>query len=93
MIRERETNAIPGLPVLLGLLAAVGLSIWGVIDAAGDDSTIMVVTYIVSIALEARSGETEVGPLARLDDELEELDEADDERERSDEGDGQSPPA
>jgi hypothetical protein len=31
---------------------------------------------LVSIALEARSGETEVGSLAHLDDELEEADEA-----------------
>ena len=36
---------------------------------------------ILSIALEARSGETEVGSLARLDDELEDVDESDDDRE------------
>ena len=52
MIRERQTNAAPGLPVLLALLVAVGLSIWGVVEAAQDDSPIMVVTCIVLIALE-----------------------------------------
>jgi hypothetical protein len=50
MIRERQTNAVPGLPVLLALLAAVGLCIWGIVEAA-DDSPIMLVTCIVLIAL------------------------------------------
>ena len=50
MIRERQTNAVPGLPVLLALLAAVGLCIWGIVEAA-DDSPIVLVTCIVLIAL------------------------------------------
>ena len=63
----------------------------------GDNRAILLVItvglVIVSIAMEARSGETEVGSLARLDDELEELEDADEAREPSDEGDGQSPPS
>jgi len=51
-----------------------------VVDWIGDNRTILLVVTIglvlLSIALEARSGETEVGSLARLDDELEEADEA-----------------
>ena len=31
MIRERQINALPGLPVLLVLLVALGLTIWGLI--------------------------------------------------------------
>jgi hypothetical protein len=52
MIRERQTNAVPGLPVLLALLVTVGLSIWGIVKAAEDDSTLMVVTGFVLIALQ-----------------------------------------
>ncbi len=52
-----------------------------VVDWIGDNRAILLVVTVglvlVSIALEARSGETEVGSLARLDDELEEADEAD----------------
>ena len=52
MIREQQTNAVPGIPVLLVLLVALGLTIWGVVEAAQDDSAIMVITYLVMIALE-----------------------------------------
>jgi membrane protein DedA with SNARE-associated domain len=52
-----------------------------VVDWIGDNRAILLVVtvglVILSIALEARSGETEVGSLARLDDELEEPDEPD----------------
>jgi regulator of protease activity HflC (stomatin/prohibitin superfamily) len=49
MIRERENNALPGLPVLLVLLVATALSIWGVVDAAGESVwlTILYVTLTV----------------------------------------------
>jgi len=50
-----------------------------VVDWIADNRAILLVItvglVIVSIALEARSGETEVGSLAHLDDELEEADE------------------
>jgi regulator of protease activity HflC (stomatin/prohibitin superfamily) len=45
MIRERETKPLPGVPVLLVLIAATGLTIWGVIEAAQDDSIILLITY------------------------------------------------
>jgi SPFH domain / Band 7 family len=50
MIRERQTNAIPGLPVLLGLLVAVGLCVWGIVEAA-DDSPIRLVGCVLLIAV------------------------------------------
>ena len=34
MIRERATRTLPGLPVLLILLLALGLAIWGLVEAA-----------------------------------------------------------
>lgn len=50
-----------------------------VVDWIGDNRVVLLVVSVglvlVSIALEARSGETEVGSLARLEDELEEADE------------------
>jgi membrane protein DedA with SNARE-associated domain len=50
-----------------------------VVDWIGDNRAILLVITVglvlVSIALEARSGETEIEALARLDDELEEADE------------------
>jgi membrane protein DedA with SNARE-associated domain len=58
---------------------------------ADNRAILLVVTVglvLVSIALEARSGETEVGSLARLD---EELDEADAARRRQDQGEGTPP--
>jgi len=47
MIREREVKPLPGVPVLLGLLAAVGLTIWGAINAAQNDSPPLLITYLV----------------------------------------------
>jgi membrane protein DedA with SNARE-associated domain len=51
-----------------------------IVDWIADNRAILLVItvglVIVSIAMEAKSGETEVGSLARLDDELEEADES-----------------
>jgi regulator of protease activity HflC (stomatin/prohibitin superfamily) len=49
MIQERQVHALPGVPVLLVLLAATGLCIWGAIaDAIKDnDSPMLIVTYLV----------------------------------------------
>ena len=38
MIREREFQPLPGLPALLALLVVIGLSVWGVISGARDES-------------------------------------------------------
>ena len=47
MITERQTAALPGLPVLLALLAATGLLTWGIVDAAGDDAPLRLIAYAV----------------------------------------------
>jgi regulator of protease activity HflC (stomatin/prohibitin superfamily) len=51
MIREREIKPLPGLPVLLVLIAATGLAIWGVVDAAQDDAPLLVLTCLVLAVL------------------------------------------
>ena len=51
MIREREIKPLPGLPVLLVLIAATGLAIWGVVDAAQDDAPLLVLTWLVLAVL------------------------------------------
>jgi len=52
MIRERQIQALPGLPVLLVLLIAVGLTIWGAVEAGADDSVVLVIACIVGVLLE-----------------------------------------
>jgi regulator of protease activity HflC (stomatin/prohibitin superfamily) len=47
MIREREAKPLPGVPVLLVLIAATGLTIWRAVDAAQNDSPILLITYLV----------------------------------------------
>jgi len=51
MIRERENNALPGLPMLLVLLVATGLSIWGVFDAAGESVWLTILYVVVTVVL------------------------------------------
>ena len=51
MIREREIDPLPGLPILLALLAAIGLTIWGTVDAAQRESVLLVITYLVLTVL------------------------------------------
>ena len=38
MIRERETRALPGLPMLLALIVAAGLCVWGIVTGAREGS-------------------------------------------------------
>ena len=52
MIRERQTHALPGIPVLLVLLLATGLTVWGAIDAAGDDAPRLVIMYLLLTVFE-----------------------------------------
>jgi regulator of protease activity HflC (stomatin/prohibitin superfamily) len=47
MIREREVTPLPGLPVVLLLIAATGLTVWGGIDAAGDDAPLRLVLCLL----------------------------------------------
>ena len=48
MIREREIRPIAGIPVLLVLLAAIGLFIWGFIDAGRADEYWLVAVYVLA---------------------------------------------
>ena len=43
MIRERENAALPGLPVLIGAVALIGLSIYEVIQGAREPSPAMII--------------------------------------------------
>jgi hypothetical protein len=45
MIREREYRGLLGLPVLLALLAIGGLCVYGVVDAAADESAAAIVGW------------------------------------------------
>lgn len=51
MIRERETKPLPGIPALLILIAADGLSIWGIIEAAQDGNVVLLITCILLTVL------------------------------------------
>ena len=52
MIRERQIRALPGIPVLVVLLVALGLTIWGCIDAAVDDAPLLALGYLVLLVLD-----------------------------------------
>jgi regulator of protease activity HflC (stomatin/prohibitin superfamily) len=47
MIRELETKPLPGVPVLLVLIATAGLAVWGAVDAAQNGSTVLLIVYLV----------------------------------------------
>jgi regulator of protease activity HflC (stomatin/prohibitin superfamily) len=47
MIRERENAAVPGLPVLLGGIGLIGLSIYQIIQGAKDASPLMIVGWML----------------------------------------------
>ena len=48
MIRERETKPLPGVPVLLVLIAATGLSIWGGISAADNEAVGLLIICLLA---------------------------------------------
>ena len=52
MIRERQIQALPGLPVLLVLLIAAGLTVWGAIQAGSNDAFALVFACLFGIVLE-----------------------------------------
>ena len=52
MIRERQIQALPGLPVLLLLLVALGLTAWGAIEAGNDGSAAVVIACVLGIVFE-----------------------------------------
>jgi len=51
MVREREITPLPGVPILLALIVAEGLTIWGAIHAAQIDSPGLVITYLLLAVL------------------------------------------
>ena len=51
MVREREITPLPGLPILLALIAAEGLTIWGAIEAAQRDAVGLVLTFVLLAVL------------------------------------------
>jgi regulator of protease activity HflC (stomatin/prohibitin superfamily) len=53
MVREREYNGVPGIPMLFLLLVAVGLLIWLLITAIQARNVIAIVTSSVVLALSA----------------------------------------
>jgi regulator of protease activity HflC (stomatin/prohibitin superfamily) len=53
MIRERDYNGLPGIPVLLALLALQALLIWGIIAGAQADSTERVVGFAIPVVFVA----------------------------------------
>lgn len=52
MIRERPIHALPGLPVLLVLQIAMGLTVWGAIESGQDGSVLLVIACLVGMVLE-----------------------------------------
>ena len=51
MIREREFPALPGLPILIGLILVVCGSVYGIVAAAGSDNPWLVVVSALSLLL------------------------------------------
>ena len=51
MITEREITPLPGLPILLALIVAEGLTIWGTVEAARNDSIGLVITCLLLAVL------------------------------------------
>ena len=49
MIRERENAALPGLPVLIGAVALICFSIYGLINGARDASPSMLIGWSLAI--------------------------------------------
>jgi regulator of protease activity HflC (stomatin/prohibitin superfamily) len=47
MVQERPVHALPGIPVVLVLLVALGFSTWGVIDAARNESPLLIIAYLL----------------------------------------------
>src|SRR5262249_38232627 len=49
MIRERETAAVPGLPVLLGAIAPIVLSVYEIIEGAREPSASTIVWWSLAL--------------------------------------------
>ena len=51
MIRERNVQALPGIPVLLVLLAVIGLLVWQLVEAVQDGATLFVIACVIGLVL------------------------------------------
>jgi regulator of protease activity HflC (stomatin/prohibitin superfamily) len=51
MIRERQNAGLPGIPMLLMLLAACGLSVWRLVEAARDPGAAIVVWTVALLLI------------------------------------------
>jgi regulator of protease activity HflC (stomatin/prohibitin superfamily) len=51
MIRERENRGLPGLPVLLALIAVSSLCIWGIVSGGRDGAAPVIVGWAVALLL------------------------------------------
>jgi regulator of protease activity HflC (stomatin/prohibitin superfamily) len=51
MVREREITPLPGLPILLALIAAESLTIWGVIETSQRDALALLLTLVLVAVL------------------------------------------
>ena len=47
MVSERQTQALPGIPVVLVLLAVAGFAVWGLVYAASNDATVLMIPYVL----------------------------------------------
>jgi regulator of protease activity HflC (stomatin/prohibitin superfamily) len=54
-VREREYNGVPGIPMLLFLLVAIGLLVWWLVVAIQARNTAAIITSTVLLALSALS--------------------------------------
>jgi regulator of protease activity HflC (stomatin/prohibitin superfamily) len=52
MVRERERPGLPGVPVLILLIAVLGVTIWMVIDAAQEEVAWRVIAAVLLLAVE-----------------------------------------
>ena len=52
MIREREITALPGLPILLALIVAVGVTIWGAVQAVQAENVGLLLGMLLLALLE-----------------------------------------
>ena len=52
MIREREVTALPGLPILLALIVAVGVTIWGAVQAVQAENVGLLLGMLLLALLE-----------------------------------------
>ncbi len=51
MIRERDTHGLPGLPILAGLLAMLGMCVWLLIRGIQADAPVIVIASVIAMVV------------------------------------------